>query len=87
MDKNYSQAYYNRAISNAILKNHKEAIPDYDMAINADPKNPEIYYNRGISKMNVQDNNGGCEDFRKALELGYQPAEQMINIYCPKTNN
>jgi tetratricopeptide (TPR) repeat protein len=68
------------------MGNHKEAIPDYDVIIKADPKNAEAYYNRGISKMNVQDFKSGCDDFRKAVELGYKPAEQMVNIYCPKEN-
>ena len=84
LDKNYSQAYYNRAVSKAIMGNHKEALPDYDEAINADPKNYEAYYNRGISRMNIQDAKGACEDFHRSLELGYKPAEQMVNIYCPK---
>ena len=84
MDKNFSQAYYNRAVSKAILGNHKDALPDYDMAVKADPRNAEAYYNRGISRMNVQDTNGGCDDFHKSFELGYAPAEQMIKIYCPK---
>ncbi|KAB2871079.1 MAG: tetratricopeptide repeat protein, partial [Bacteroidales bacterium] len=86
-DKNYSQAYYNRAVSNAILGNHKEALPDYDAAIIADPKNPEAYFNRGISRINLQDTKGGCEDFHKSLELGFKQAQQMINMYCPKNSN
>ena len=87
IDPNYVQAYYNRAVSKAIMGNHKDALPDFDIAIKYDPKDAEAFFNRGISRMNVKDTKGGCEDFRKALELGYQPAEQMVKIYCSGSGN
>jgi tetratricopeptide (TPR) repeat protein len=82
LDKDYAQAYYNRAVSKAILGDHQGALPDYDFIILKDPRNPEAYYNRGISRMNVRDTEGACSDFRKALELKYQPAEPMLKMYC-----
>ena len=69
------------------MGNHKDALPDFDIAIKYDPKDAEAFFNRGISRMNVKDTKGGCEDFRKALELGYQPAEQMVKIYCSGSGN
>ena len=84
LDNNYAQAYYNRAVSKAILGDHQGALPDYDYIILKDPKNPEAYYNRGIARMNVHDTEGACEDFQKAVELNFQPAEAMLKMYCPK---
>jgi hypothetical protein len=46
------------------------------------PADPVGYYNRGISRINVNNNQGGCEDFAKAVELGYGPAKDMQKMYC-----
>ncbi len=62
--------YYNKALE---LKPKK--IMDYSNWI----KN---YYNRGVSKFNLEDMNGACKDWRKALELGFGPAHDYIMEYC-----
>ena len=55
---------------------------DYNVIIELDSRNAEAYYNRGISRMNIQDTEGACSDFNRAVELNYQPAEQMLKLYC-----
>lgn len=57
------------ANSNATLTNHKEAIEDYTKAIEASPKNPDIYYNRGNSKKELNDLVGALKDYDTAIFL------------------
>jgi tetratricopeptide (TPR) repeat protein len=79
----YADAYFNRAVSKGNLDLHKEAISDFNVAINLKNSFAEAYYGRAISKIRTQaDMIEGCNDFKKALALGYKEAQNMINIYC-----
>ena len=81
-NKNYYDAYLGRAVSYGILKKHKEALADYDFYLNHVKDNGNAFLNRGVSRININDYKGGCEDFTKALELGVEQAQAMLNMYC-----
>ena len=42
-------AYNNRGIAKDELKQHKEAIADFDKAIELKPEDAQAYYNRGLA--------------------------------------
>ncbi len=78
-------------LANAEHKMHKfgDAIGYYDKALELQPKDimdysnwVKNYYNRGVSKFNLDDLQGACKDWKKALELGFGPAHDYIMEYC-----
>ena len=62
--------------------NYTAAIQDYNKAIELYPDYTEAYVDRGVAKYNLGDKNGGCLDFSKAGELGYEDAYDRIKLYC-----
>jgi predicted negative regulator of RcsB-dependent stress response len=40
------------------------------------------YFDRGIIRLNQKDTTGACEDWNKALELGYRDAQREVQQYC-----
>ena len=47
--------------------NHKDAIKNYNLAINIDNKNPELFGARAFSKAQTQDYHGALADYDKSL--------------------
>lgn len=77
-----SQNYLKIAIEKYNLKDYKGAIPYCNEAIASNPKEGEAYYYRGNSKYELKDTTGACIDLRKALELGYKKADEIILKSC-----
>ena len=61
---------------------YKGAIEEFDKAIEADRKYTDAYYWRAVAKCYLNDNEGCCNDYRKALKLGHPDAAEMIESYC-----
>jgi len=77
------EIYFHRG--NALLKLEKfdDAIVDFSMVISIDPKFAEAYYNRGMSrKLKNSPVQNCCEDFRKAMDLGFTAAGKAMDDYC-----
>ena len=51
------------------LGNYEEAIEDFDLAIQLDPKYPNAYYSRGIAKHSLGNYEEAIEDFGLAIQL------------------
>ena len=51
------------------LKQHQEAIADYDKAIELNPKYFNAYYNRGTAKDGLKQYKESIADYDKAIEL------------------
>jgi len=62
-------AYNNRGVAYADHEKYKEALSDYNKAIDIDPKHIEAYNNRGVSKAALRNYTGAKEDYNKAIEL------------------
>ncbi len=58
------------------------AIKDLTMAMDFDPRNPDLYHQRGICRAEVGDLDGACRDFFKARELGLTSVDKVIRKYC-----
>ena len=78
-------------LGNARSKMHlfNDAIGDYDKALELKPRTvldysdwTKNYYNRGVAKYALDDLNGACRDWKKALEMGFGPAHDYILKYC-----
>jgi len=68
---------------------YTEAISDFDKALSLEPKDimnysnwVRNYFNRGVSKYYLNDINGACKDWNKALELGFGQAHDYVLEYC-----
>lgn len=68
---------------------YNDAIGDFDRALSLEPKNimdysnwVKNYFNRGVSKYYLDDMNGACKDWNKALELGFGQAHDYVLEYC-----
>ena len=84
-----SASEYNfRGLDKAKAGKFKEAIEDFDKAIEIKPTG-QIYYNRAYSKSMVEDFNGAIQDYDKTIELKYRLAEAYFERgYCKdKINN
>ena len=74
--------YYNSGIAKKNLQNNRDAIADYDKAIELKPDDAEAYNNRGNAKAELKDLDGACLDWSKAGELGFSGAYDLIKKYC-----
>ncbi|MEJ2004204.1 MAG: tetratricopeptide repeat protein [Cyclobacteriaceae bacterium] len=64
-----------------------EAAEDFSRSLVLYPDDPEIYFLRGISKVNLSDKFDGCKDFKKAMDLGYDPASGQFDEHCSFLDN
>jgi len=77
-------AYMNRGFASEALTQQNSAMFDYNQVIRLQPENGQAYYKRGLLKETVlNDRNGACEDFFKAVELGWEEA-QASTTTCKK---
>jgi tetratricopeptide (TPR) repeat protein len=67
LDKNYTEAYYNRGIAKGNNKDGKGALADYSKAIEIDPKFAPAYNNRGLMKKSQLDYKGALLDYNNAI--------------------
>lgn len=89
------ELYFNRGAAKGMLMDSEGSIKDYDKAIELKPNYTEAYANRGVAKINLLTTKGniqptkeqttdGCEDLKKAKQLGDKSVDDMIFIYCNK---
>ena len=62
-------AYFNRANTRQLQKRYKEAIADYDRAIELDPKFAWAYAGRGLVHLLEKRQPQADADFARALEI------------------
>ncbi|HNW76995.1 MAG TPA: tetratricopeptide repeat protein [Bacteroidales bacterium] len=79
-DPEHFGALQNRAIIRGGQNDFRGALEDLNMAVRVDPGTASTYYLRGIALFETGDN--GCDDLRKALNMGYDKARQALVYYC-----
>lgn len=67
---NYADAYYNRGFAYASLNDDQRAIDDFSESIRLNPDDADSYGNRGTVYLKHGNNKIGCNDAKKACELG-----------------
>ena len=75
--------YHERAMLYMVLKRHREAIADYDLLIANDETNGVHYYFRALNKISLEDQDGACEDLKKARDLHYDLKDLNLMLICP----
>lgn len=81
----YPKNYYNRGALEIRLKKAEEAIADFSIYIEK-TDDPIAYCERGKVFSYLKKKDKACEDFEKAIELGYSDEEvlQLKNLNCKK---
>lgn len=79
---NNQRVFSNRALANASLGKHLEAIKDYNIAIQKMPKAKDLYYLRAKSYIAIGKNNDACVDLLKSKEMGYESAILEYDKLC-----
>ena len=64
------------------MEDYYGAILDYNKAIEMDSSYADAYANRGVSKYYIENKKGACEDWSKAIELGFDNAKQWVIDQC-----
>lgn len=80
LENNNLEAIENRAIVRAVL-GRKDAIEDFNKAVD-NPQVPDEYYNRAIYMINYKYKGNYCADLKKALQLGFNEAQEVIKEKC-----
>ena len=81
--------YSFRGNARSKMQKYNDAIDDFDKALDMQPKDimdysnwVKNYFNRGVAKYYLDDLDGACKDWNKALELGFGQAHDFIMDYC-----
>jgi tetratricopeptide (TPR) repeat protein len=78
----YPEALYNRGIVYFEMKQPKKGFEDFDKAISLKPDNGIFWFQRGNRKWLALDNEGACNDWKKAKELNIPFAEETLKTKC-----
>jgi tetratricopeptide (TPR) repeat protein len=79
----YFKAYNNLGIVKAsVMKDYKGAIEVFSKAIEIYPDYSDAWLGRGASKIEMNDLQGACEDWKKAVALGSRQAAVLLRHYC-----
>ena len=73
--------YFYRGLSNYYLARDKNAISDLKKAIKLKPKRADTYFYLGVCKNSIL-TESGCDDIKKAIDLGFEEAKANYNEEC-----
>ena len=76
----FREVYFNLGVCYIKTFNYENALSFLNKAI--EQIDGEYYYNRGFVKIQLGRKNEGCQDLKKALELGATQAKSLKDKYC-----
>ena len=77
-----AMAHYLQGRANHKQGKVKDALGNYNKAINISPEFGEAYLHRGALKLYLKQKTGACQDLRKAATLKVEGAEQALKKNC-----
>lgn len=81
-DDKYAKAYGSRGFVRIELEEYREAIIDYERAVQLDPELWLTLHSLGILYIANNQKEKGCECLKRAKEKGFSESETMYNKYC-----
>jgi Flp pilus assembly protein TadD len=82
LNSNNVESYSSRGIAKARTGNIAGAILDFDVAIELNPADGEVYFNHGMAMEMSNDVQRACLDWTKADQLGSVQAITFLRKYC-----
>ena len=84
LEKSNADIYFNKAVVLADLNRKKEAISVFKECLQIDPNFAKAHYGLASAQISLEQKVApeSCEHLKKALALGYNLAEEAINLYC-----
>ena len=73
---------FNSGVDKYKQGDYQGAISDNNKAIEINPQNASAFVNRGIARELVDDHDGACRDWRKAVDLGNERLPERVNNQC-----
>lgn len=80
-DPGHDEARYNRAKSAYKIGEFAKAEKDYDYLLKYNQQ-AHYYYNRGHARARMENKQGACDDWKKALNMGVSEANKYISQFC-----
>jgi len=77
---NDADEYFNRGLKNFKQGNYREAIKDYNKAIELDPKNAMAYNNRDMAYIILTNPQQAIKDFERAIQMNPELVHIYLNI-------
>ncbi len=77
----YFEAWLNRGIDKYYSGDFTNALTDLNQAISLNPSLAPAYYFRGLVLLKTSKNDA-CDDFKKAMDLGFSEAAKTYANYC-----
>jgi tetratricopeptide (TPR) repeat protein len=78
-------AYYNKGRVYCQMKDYKKAVANFDTAISLKPSFEIAYFDRAVALLEIdpkQHKEAACNDFAKAIQLGFLDAAMYLKKYC-----
>ena len=82
LDPGNINSYFLLSETQMQVKDFKNAIINLDKIIKLDGNNPRAYYLKGTCELSINEKEKACKDLRKAGELGYYDAYELITKNC-----
>jgi tetratricopeptide (TPR) repeat protein len=85
LNPDFVLVYSNRGVCKYKLADFQGAINDYNKSIELNPGHGVVYYNRGMATLAMKNPKlkaGACNDFQKAIDLGYTQASDAKAKFC-----
>ena len=77
-----AEEYFQRAYDKDQNGDYYGAISDLNKAIELNPNDALAYNNRGVAKALLGNLSEACQDARKAQQLSYEAASELIKMVC-----
>ena len=82
LDNNQSVYYMKRGMAKNILKDHANALIDFNYSIDKNKNCGECRFYRGMLYYGQAMDEEACRDFIEAVNLGYTKAQGAVDNYC-----
>ncbi len=84
IEKDNSKPQYYISCGDTYLKTktYESAVYSYSMALDLDPRLPEVWYKKGLAEIKLYKYSEACEDLKKAKLMNYNKADDLLFKYC-----
>jgi Tfp pilus assembly protein PilF len=74
--------YQRRGTCFTFQKKYREALADYQHALEINPNSSESYFNRGVCYYYTEKKDSACIDWKRAANMGYENAKNYAEKFC-----